>query len=127
MSATAQIIPLTVQPNQSFDISLNVDGGVLQLHLAIGFNEMAGYWILGIADQQGNQLLNSIPLVTGSWPAANVLGQYGYLQIGSAFVINASNLSTDLQDYPGQSNLGSDYILLWDNSPGYVAPLAAAA
>lgn len=123
---SAQIIPVTSQPNQSFNVTLNVDGGVLPLRLNIGFSEMAGYWILRISDQQGNLILDSIPMVTGSYPAANILGQYGSLKIGSAFIINASNLTNDLQDYPGASDLGESYILLWDDTPGYVAAAVAA-
>lgn len=112
----AQIIPTSTSPNQDFDVSLSVDGGILQLHLALGFSEMAGYWVLTISDQKGNLILNSIPLLTGSYPAANILGQYGYLKLGSWYVINTSNLNEDLQDYPRANNLSIDFNILVDDT-----------
>jgi hypothetical protein len=109
----AQIIPLTNAPNQTLNVSLSVDSTVLRLQLAISYSEMAQYWLMDIADASGNPLLASIPLITGSWPAANILAQYAYLQIGSAFVINLGQVA---DDYPNASELGNAFALLWDNS-----------
>lgn len=112
---SAQLIPLTTQPNQTFQTALNVNGATLRLTLTIRYNEMANYWVMTVADQFGNLIVDNIPLLCGVWPAANVLDAYQYLQIGSAYVINASN--ADINDYPNATDLGTDFVLMWgDNS-----------
>ncbi len=109
----AQIIPLSNAPNQTLSVALNVDGAVLRLNLFITFSEMAQYWLMSVFDSRNNLILSSIPLITGSWPAANLLQQQGYLKIGSAFVINLGQVQ---DDYPTASELGSGFLLLWDDT-----------
>jgi hypothetical protein len=109
------IIPLTAAPNQSLVINPMVDGTPITLTLVLDFNEMAQYWVMAIFDVTGDLLLSSIPLITGSYPAANILGQYGYMGIGAAYIINASNSTLD---YPNNTDLGTDFILIWgDTAP----------
>lgn len=108
-----QVVPLDNSPNQTFAISLSVDGSILQLNLAISFAEMAGYWLMDISDVNGNLLLASIPLITGEWPAANLLAQYAYLGIGSAYVINAGQAAID---YPDSVSLGTSFVLVWSDT-----------
>jgi len=109
-----QLIPVTNDPYQTLQVLLNVNGNNLRLILTISYNEMANYWELGIADQNGNMLVDNIPLITGDWPAANILDCYQYLEIGSAYVINASNAAEN--DYPNSSSLGTDFVLLWGDN-----------
>ena len=109
----AQIIPLTNAPNQTLTVALNVNGGVLRLGLFITYSEMAQYWLMSVSDSQGNLLLSSVPMVTGSWPAANLLAQQGYLNIGSAYIINLGQVP---DDYPNANELGSAFILLWGDN-----------
>jgi hypothetical protein len=111
--APGQIIPLTVSPNQTFNVNLSVDGNALTLGMGLRFNTMAGYWVLSIYDQDGNIILDSLPMITGWYPAANILAQYGYLKIGSAFLLNAG---TSASDYPGTSDLGTGFQLLWGDT-----------
>ena len=73
---------------------------------------MAGYWQLSVSDVNGNSLVASVPLVTGWYPAANVLAQYEYLQIGNAYLLNTGNAPTD---YPGSDNL-NQFSLLWGDN-----------
>jgi len=94
---------------------LNVDGKPLPLGFTFKFNEVSGYWVMGIFDRAGVPLLAAIPLLTGDDPACNVLKQYAYLGVGAAFVINVSG--TLVRDYPGQNNLGTDFILIWGDTP----------
>jgi hypothetical protein len=108
-----QVIPLTTAPQQSFTVSLSVDDAILQLALDITFNEMAQYWTMDVTNAQGVLLLSAIPLVTGDWPAANLLAQYGYLAIGSAYIINASQAAID---YPDAISLGIDFFLVWSDT-----------
>jgi hypothetical protein len=120
---SAQVIPLNSAPNQRLSLSLNVDGKVLAIQLAVRYNQMANYWQMSVFDQNGILLLEPIPMLTGAYPAANLLEQNAYMQIGSAFVINVTGTTLD---YPQANNLGSDFLLVWDDTPGFVAlPLAA--
>lgn len=107
-----QIVPLTTQPLQTFEIALSVGGKTVRLNLTIRYNEMANYWILTIQDQYGNMILDSIPLITGTWPAANILSQYQYLGIGSCYIINLGN---NANDYPDSNSFGSDFVLVWSD------------
>lgn len=109
-----QIIPLTSSPNQTIETTLNVDGGTITLRLTFRFNEMAGYWIMTVQDTAGNMLVDSIPLITGEWPAANLLGQHSYLKIGSAYIIN-TGANTGIE-YPDANTLGTQFQLLWSDT-----------
>lgn len=111
-----QTIPLDVLPNQKFQVILQVDGASLTLNYYLYYNEMAGCWSMDIYDLGGNLLLASTPLLTGVWPAANLLCQYGYLAIGSAYVLDKSNEAVHTQDFPDDTNLGSGYELLWSDT-----------
>ena len=98
---------------QSVTAQLQVDGASLTLTLVIHWSAMAGYWVMSIFDSQGDLLLDSVPLITGWYPAANLLSQYGYLAIGSAYVLN---LGVANSDYPGNTDLGSGFILVWGDT-----------
>lgn len=109
----AQIIPLTNASNQTLTTQLVVNNTTLTLGLSVGYNEMAGYWDMQINDANGVELIASVPLITGIYPAGNILGQYEFLQIGEAYLLNTGSFA---DDYPGASDLTS-YALLWtDNS-----------
>lgn len=108
-----QLVQLDSSPGQTFNVTLNVNNALLTLGLALSYNVMSGYWMMTIFDSLGNLLLSNIPMLTGTWPAGNLLQPYGYLRIGSAFLIN---ISGDTGDYAGSTNLGSDYQLIWDDN-----------
>jgi hypothetical protein len=137
-----QKVSIPIAPNQSFPVSLNVDGNALTLNLTISYNEMAGYWVMSIADVNNNLLVDSVPMICGAYPAANLLQQQRYLAIGSAFIVNVSNTNESSAnsgngygeggfggggyggeggqggvDYPNASNLGVDFELWWDDTP----------
>lgn len=109
---SSQIVPLTSLNNQTFAVQLTVNGQALTLNLTLTYSPMAGYWQLAVADVNGARLISSIPLVTGLYPAANMLAQYQYLNIGSAYLLNTGNAPVD---YPGQTNLGQ-FSLLWGDN-----------
>ena len=108
-----QIIPLTSAPNQKFAVQLTVNGEPLTLNPTLSYQSMSGYWQLSIDDVNGNELIASVPLITGWYPAANLLAQYQYLEIGSAYLLNTGNASTD---YPNASNIGLFSLLWGDNT-----------
>ena len=108
-----QIVPLTSSPYQTFTVLLTVDGNSLTLGLRVYYNEIGGYWLMDVSDSQGNNLLTSIPLITGEYPSSNLLGQYGYLKIGSAYVLNNSGTTDENATY---NTLGTDFVLGWDDT-----------
>ena len=101
---------MTNDPNQTFQTTMEVNGKNLTLKFNVRYNEIAGYWVMTVMDSQNNILLDSIPIITGVYPAANILGQYAYLLIGSAVVINNGNAKLDS---PDDSTLGTDFLLAW--------------
>ena len=118
---SVQIIPLDNSPNQSWEVSVNVDGQPTPLGVILRFNEIAQYWVMTITDQNGNLLLDSVPFVTGVAPDGsnlnaiqNLLNQFSYLDIGSAAVLNASGIAADR---PNAFDLGTDFLLLWGDNP----------
>lgn len=136
-----QVIPLTNDPNQQFTVILQIDGAPLTVNVTIKYNSMAGYWIMSISNASNNLLIDSVPLITGTYPAANLLAQQAYLKIGAWYIVNISNLSVDTGsfvgygegpygaggyggllgqggfDYPNDTNLGTDFQLWVDDTP----------
>jgi len=108
----SQTIPLQVAPNQTFSVPLVVDGTQLTLNFSLSYSYMAGYWALAVSSVNGASLIANVPLVTGWYPCANLLAQYGYLTIGSAYLLNTGNAPTD---YPGPNDLGL-FSLLWGDT-----------
>ncbi len=109
---SAQIVPLLQAPNQTFTVQLNVDGKPLTLRLFMSYSVMSGWWQMQISNVQGVILVASVPLITGWYPAANMLAQYGYLSIGSAYLLNTGNSASD---YPSANDLPS-FSLLWGDT-----------
>lgn len=107
------VVPLTPSTNQTFDIVLPIDGKNVKLTLAFTYNERGQYWFMGIS-QSGVLLLDGIPLVTGAYPAGNILRQFAYMGIGSAYIVPAANSGWDS---PVFDNLGTDFVLVWSDTP----------
>lgn len=115
-----QIIPLSPLQSQSFTVSGTINGNTVTLQMKVRWNVMSQCWMASLFDQKGNALIDSLPILTGDWPAANILAQHGYLLdsngngIGALYPINASGA---IQDYPGVANLGNDFVLIWGDNP----------
>ncbi|GAB6170544.1 hypothetical protein JCM15765_03970 [Paradesulfitobacterium aromaticivorans] len=108
------VIPLTNEPNQNFITTIPVDGKNITLKLRIRFNSAGNYWMMSITDPKtGSLILDGIPLLSGEYPAADLLGQYKYLGLGSAAIVNAGNSS---MDSPDSTNLGTDFLLVWGDT-----------
>lgn len=104
-------VPLTNDPNQSFSITIPVGSLNIALDLFAWWNRIAGYWELNITSTETKQrLLSNLPLLTSGKPPTNLLKQYSYLGIGSAYVLP---LSTATTENPGITDWGSNFILLW--------------
>ena len=87
-------IPLSPQP-QTFAIS--IAGTVYRL--TIQWNRFGGYWVIDIADAQGNDILCGVPMLAGR----NLLGQYDYL--GFNFILFCGT-DFQLRTSPTFENLG---------------------
>ena len=116
----SQIVQVNNSPNQSLRVTLTINGGTQTFRLRLVYNQVAPWWSLDISDDSGNPLVLGIPLLTGVWPAANVLAPYDYMRIGSLYVINQTGAKTD---WPDDTNLGTAFTLLWDDN-AQESPLA---
>ncbi len=106
-----QVLPVDASPNQTFTSTLSIGGVNKRLSFGLSYNETGGYWVMRISDPaSGAVLLDSLPLLPGEDPAANLLGQYAYLGIGSLYLVNQSNTPADR---PDDKNLGTAFVLVW--------------
>jgi hypothetical protein len=104
------IVNIPAVTSNSFPVTLQVDGASLTLNLYLRFNRIAGYWVMDVLSEQQVELLVSIPLLTGDYPAANILMPYGYLKIGSAYVIK---IASTADDWPGALDFANGNHQLW--------------
>jgi hypothetical protein len=70
-----------------------------------------GGWVLDIADANGNPILCGVPLVTG----ADLLAQYGYLNLGGQLGVLSDAAPTDA--VPTFTNLGVMSHVYWITEP----------
>jgi hypothetical protein len=109
------IIPLTTQPNQTFNCTIPIDGQNRRLSFALRYNSIADYWNLTVIDGVTNEtLIDAIPLQRGQFPAANLLEQYSYMKIGSAVIVHHGKLPPDAN--PNDRNLGAEFYLVWGDT-----------
>lgn len=105
-------IPLNSQPNQSFRITIPQGETNLALEMYVYWNEIAQYWQLNLRDLiTDTQLIYGLPLLFSNTPAENILGQFQYWGIGSAYLIP---ISENLDGEPTSDQLGTDYVLIWE-------------
>jgi hypothetical protein len=105
------LLPLTNQPNQSFQVTIPLDDSNVVLDFVLYWNSIANYWQMTIKDALTNlELLNGLPLLYGQDPLQNVLKQWEYLKIGAAYLIP---LAKDAPDSPGISDWGVNYVMVW--------------
>lgn len=109
-----QVIPVTSLPNQTFQMILDVDGKNITLGFKFSYSEAADYWVMTVYDPGNNMcLLDSIPLLSGQYPAANILEQYAYLGIGSAVLVPTAQIDAE---GPDDTTLGTEFVLLWGDT-----------
>ncbi len=118
MAGNYVIIPLDSSPDQTIAVTVPVDGQNLALRLRVRYNDVGGLWHMTVFDKDGNLLLDSIPLVTGEYPAGDILAQYRYLGLGTAVLVNVGAVPSYPSDVPTGSNLGSNggYLLFWGDT-----------
>ena len=106
-------IPLTPALNQTFQVSLTINDQPLNLQLTLRYISGA-YWVMTAADCDTKTVyVSNLPLVPGGNPSQNILSQFNYLRIGCAYLVKVDAAAGDL---PGLDNLGTGYVLLWDDN-----------
>jgi len=111
-------IPLRTYPDQEFTVAPEVKGVNISLRLRLRYNTEGQFWHMDVMDgYSGNVLVSGVPLVTGEYPAADILRQHAYLGIGSALIVKATEVKDGrISDIPGLADLGSEYILVWGDA-----------
>lgn len=104
------IVPLTSSPNQTFTSSIPIDGKAIKFYFFLRYNTEQKCWQMDLSDSNKTPLITSVPLI-GS---LNILEQYSYLNIGSAYVVKVDPNIAD--DRPNEYNLGKDFILVWGDT-----------
>lgn len=104
------IVPLTTSPNQTFTSTIPIDGSKIKFYFFLRYNTEQNCWQMDISDSNKNILVSTIPLVCG----CNLLEQYSYLNIGSAYIVKNDPNTT--ADRPNEYNLGSTFILVWGDT-----------
>lgn len=105
-----QIIPLKQKNNYKFSVTLDVNNTQKTLYFRQLFNSVVGYWTLDISDGT-KDLITNLPLVPN---AGNILKQYNYLQIGSAWLIPIG----DNINFPAWDDIETDWLLIWGDNYG---------
>lgn len=98
-------IPLTPGP-QSFAISL---AGVTY-NLRLAWNRAASCWMLDIADEDRQPLVNGIPVITG----ADLLAQYGHLGFGGALIVQTDHAADAVPTFDNLGVTGRIYFVVED-------------
>ncbi len=104
------IVPISAIPNYKFSSKIPVDNQNITLQFECQYNELAGYWIVNVL-QTGKYLIAGLPVL----PAQNILEQYAYLGIGSAYIVPAQTIK---EQWPSRYTLGSSWYLVWGDTDG---------
>lgn len=106
------VVPIYNSDNQIFTITVEVGGTNIGLTIDLRYNSEGDFWHMDVSDATtGAMLLAAVPLVTGEYPAADLLGQFQHLGIGSAVIMK---LTDGIEaDYPGLDDLESNFAFIW--------------
>lgn len=105
-------VPLTTIPNSTQTFKVTLRGGAKNANIRFGlrYNDILDCWSASITDNStGKLLVDSMPVVCGE----NLLGQYQYLGIGEAYIVQTTD--TSLQQ-PDNKTLGTAFDLVWGDA-----------
>lgn len=111
------VLPVNSSPNQTFEVSLPIDSQNRRFKFFFSWNPVGQYWQFDLYDIEGEekQLLSNMPVCPIDYPYNNTILRYEYKEIGSLYVVNVGDTS-NLQR-PGINNLGTDWVLVWGDTP----------
>lgn len=75
--------------------------------LVVRWCDPSSCWVMDINDQNGDPVLQGVPLVTGS----NLLEQFGYLEFGGAMYVQTDNDTFAVPTYDNLGSLGHLYFV----------------
>lgn len=104
-------IPIDCTPFSQQTFKLTLEGNRnINILLKLRYHDLYDLWLADVIDNfTGQELIIGLPMVLG----INLLGQYGYLNIGEAYLI-AKEPSTLMQ--PDNVTLGSTFELIWGDA-----------
>lgn len=109
------IIDVTSSPNQRFVCQIPIDGKNKRLSFFLRYCEISEYWLMDVGEADTNNIyITAVPLLPGDDPSGNILRQYSHLKIGSAGVLSVTKTN---EDHPGATTLGTDWKLVWGDTP----------
>lgn len=116
---TLSVLPVTSDPNQTFEVSLPVDSTNKRLKFFFSWNPIGQYWQFDLFDQNRNgaQLLSNIPVFPIDFPYNNTILRYEYKEIGSLYLVNVGDSTSESNDRPNINNLGTDWVMVWGDTP----------
>ena len=103
-------VPMQPIPNHQFSCSVPIDNLNLLLRFRMMYNELAGYWVVDIS-KGDTPVLSGLPVI----PAQDILEQFKYLGIGSAYIVPKSEVQ---EQWPSANTLSSDWYVLWGDTDG---------
>lgn len=107
-----QIIPPPSSLNERKTVTVDVDESKHTLQLRFRFIETLGLWHMSIYNPRtGSCMAEYIPLLSGLYPASDLLGPFGALGIGSACIVPL--VKVPITPNPSKTNFGSEYALVW--------------
>lgn len=107
-----QIIPTPESLNERQTVTVEVDGIKRRLQLRFRYFETLSIWHMSIYNPDtGACMAESIPVLSGLYPAADLLGPYGSLGIGSACIMPLVKSPTT--ENPSKTNFGTEFALVW--------------
>lgn len=107
-------IPLTNSPNQTFGVTVPVNGGNVDFTIVLNYNETAEYWSMTLSlSESGTVVFSQIPLLTSFSGFSNIALQFKYKRLGSIYVCPVNETK---ESRPNGENLGTSYVLLWGDN-----------
>ena len=109
------IVPIDNTPNHSFTCLIPVDNANRTFYLKLMYNNVADYWEMDVGDADtGESLICGMPLLSGEYPAANLLEPWTALSIGSAVIVPIGTATSSSN--PNLESLGASYALVWSDT-----------
>lgn len=108
------LIPLNSAPNQTFTCIIPVNGENIRFTFFLSYNSVAKYWQLTLTKTLTQEVMVScLPILSSSFDFRDIFNQLGYKNIGKCMIFNKNN---DFESMPNDENLGTDYLMLWEDN-----------